>query len=225
VVFDDGTLDQRVQERMIRVLPQLQFAGSAATETRLDQFLPKSRYPTLHSLRRTTLVRKLTDAFAGCTGPTLFLDSDILFFREPTFLIDWLQGGRCPIYMADYQDSYGYSPELLASILGKSMPSRVNTGILGYFGGSIDWDQFEYWAKRLWDAEGAAYFAEQTLSAMYMAEHRGQAAPACDYLIAPDLPEIHAPTAVMHHYVTPSRAWYYSDALPRFVRETTRDAL
>ena len=219
VVFDDGTLDQRVRDRMARVLPQLQFAGTAETEARLEELLPECRYPTLHALRRTTLVRKLTDTFAGCKGPTLFLDSDILFFREPTFLIDWLQGGRCPIYMTDYQDSYGYSPELLASILGRNMPRRVNTGILGYLGGSIDWSRFEYWAKKLCDAEGPAYFAEQALSAMYMAEHGGQAAPSSDYLIAPEFPEIHAPTAVMHHYVAPSRAWYYSDALPRFVRQ------
>jgi hypothetical protein len=225
VVLDDGTLDQAARERMLRVLPQLQFVDSAETEARLRKFLPESRYPTLHMLRRTTLVRKLTDTFAGHTGPTLFLDSDILFFREPTFLIDWLQAGRCPIYMSDYQDSYGYPPELLASILGRPMPRQVNAGVLGYIGDSIDWDRFEYWAKRLCDAETPAYFAEQTLSAMYMAEHGGQAAPAGDYLIAPELHEIHAPKAAMHHYVTPSRAWYYSDALPRFVRQTKLGAL
>lgn len=219
VVLDDGTLDEAARGRMRSVLPQLQFVSSAETETRLRRFLPESRYPTLHVLRRTTLVRKLTDTFAGCVGPTLFLDSDILFFREPVFLIEWLQGGDCPIYMADYQDSYGYSPELLACVLGRPMPRRVNAGLLGYVGGSIDWDQFEYWAKRLCDAETPAYFAEQTLSAMHMAEHTGRAAPAYDYLISPELDEIRSPTAVMHHYVTPSRPWYYSDALPRFLRQ------
>jgi hypothetical protein len=219
VVVDDGTLDRPAKERMMRVLPQLQFAESAETEARLREFLPENRYPTLHALRRTTLGRKLVDTFAGRAGPTLFLDSDILFFREPAFLIEWLHNGRCPIYMTDYQDSYGYSPELLASILGKPMPRRVNAGILGYLNGSIDWDEFEYWAKRLRDAEGLTYFVEQTLSAMYVAKHGGQSAPAGDYLIAPELREIHAPTAVMHHYVTPSRGWYYSDALPRFVHQ------
>lgn len=221
VVLDDGTFGRLAQDRMTRVLPQVQIVSRAETEARLREFLPENRYPILHALRRTTLVRKLVDTFAGRVGPTLFLDSDILFFREPAFLMDWLRAGHCPIYMADYQDSYGYSPELLTTLLGGPMSSRVNAGILGYLNDSIDWDEFEFWAGRLCDAEGSTYFLEQTLSAMYMAKYGGRAAPVEDYLIAPELPEIYAPTAVMHHYVTPSRPWYYSDALPRFARQVT----
>jgi hypothetical protein len=163
-------------------------------------------------------MRKILDVHAGGGGPALFLDSDILFYREPVFLDRWLREGRRPIYMKDFQDSYGYSAQVLQSAFGRSMPPRVNTGISGLYSPSIDWDRLEYWASRL-PAGEVNHFAEQALTAMLMSESGGEPAPPEDYVISPGREEVRNPRAVMHHYVVPSRTWYYIDAIPQF---TTR---
>jgi len=51
-----------------------------------------------------------------------------------------------------------------------------------------------------------------------MSESGGQAAPREDYVLSPERDEVRNPRAVMHHYVVPSRTWYYIDAIPRFMK-------
>ena len=58
-------------------------------------------------------MRKLTDVHAGRTGWRLFLDSDMLFFARPDFLLAWLADPRQPCHMIDVVSAYGYSPGLM----------------------------------------------------------------------------------------------------------------
>lgn len=68
------------------------------------------------------LLRKLTDFHAGSTGWKLFLDSDMLFFHQPSFLLDWLRNPQYPCYMVDIANYYGYSNELMVSLAQAPIP-------------------------------------------------------------------------------------------------------
>jgi hypothetical protein len=219
ILHDDGTLRAHQWDEMRRIIPRLQLVTTEQAEALVDEHLPCTRFPALRKIRAwLPLMRKILDVHAGGSGTGLFLDSDILFYREPVFLDRWLRESRQPIYMKDFQDSYGYSAEVLRSAFGKSMPPRVNTGISGLYSPSIDWDRLEYWASRLPPGE-VNHFAEQALTAMLMSESGGQPAPPEDYVISPERQEVRNPQAVMHHYVVPSRTWYYIDAIPQFMKE------
>jgi glycosyltransferase involved in cell wall biosynthesis len=210
VVLDDGTLDQEMRTALRRVLPQIRFELLPTIEERLDRALPATRYPTL---RRHRLVyphlRKLTDVHAGLIGWRLMLDSDMLFFRRPTFLLDWLRHPQCPVHMLDVAPCYGYSSALLGAIAGAALAERLNVGIIGLRSETIDWDRLESWCRMLLERHGSHYLLEQGLTAMLLAERACMAAPERDYVVLPAADEVRRPRAVLHHYVAESKALYF----------------
>jgi hypothetical protein len=218
VIMDDGSLDGEKREELRRILPMVRFLESAECTERVHSYLSPGQFPALHAMRdHLPLMRKLMDLHAGLTGWKLFLDSDILFFREPEWMIGWLESPRRPAYMWDYQNSYGYPLLFLSEILGKAAPERVNTGFCGLRSDGIDWGHLEYWAARLHTYGGTNHFSEQCLTAMLIGTSGGEAAPR-DYLIWPNSDESRRPTAVMHHYVAESRTWYHIFGWPGILK-------
>jgi hypothetical protein len=106
VIYDDGSLQTGQKAEILRIFPLGKIVGLDAIETRLDQVLPKAEFPYLRSHRlRQPLIRKLIDFHAGESGWKLFLDSDMLFFRTPQFLLDWLAAPQAPCYMVDVKNA------------------------------------------------------------------------------------------------------------------------
>jgi hypothetical protein len=220
-VIDDGTLGERERAELKRILPRVVFVNREASEDHVRRWLPEERFPALRAMRHELpLMRKLLDLHAGQTGWRLFLDSDMLFWSEPGWMLDWLQAPGHSVYMWDYQDSYGYTPALVDSVLGRRMPPMINSGFCGLRSEAIDWDQVEHWANRLLCAEGANHFSEQCLTAMIMANNGSRPAHK-DYLISPTGEESRYPTATMHHYVAESRVWYHVHGWPAILHRTT----
>jgi hypothetical protein len=178
-------------------------------EARLNAHLPAHRYPVLRARRvRFPLLRKLTDVHAGLRGWRLFLDSDMLFFRRPQLLLDWLAAPTRPLCATDVENAYGYSLDLLAELAGCAVSERINTGLLGLHSEAIDWDQMEYWCDQLISRAGTHYFQEQALVAMLLAGQPHDFAPIYDYVTYPRGPETEQCQAVMHHYVAESKRPY-----------------
>lgn len=210
VVYDDGSLDAEHIAQIQRLFPSAEIVSLAAVEARLDRVLPMDKFPHLRAHRlRQPLLRKLTDFHAGETGWKLFLDSDMVFFQTPQFLLDWLVAPSTPCYMVDVHNAYGYSAELLGSLAGQPLPQKVNIGIFGLPSDAIDWHQLEQWLATLLATEGSHYNVTQGLSCLYLAGKTCAVAPAQDYLLLPDRREAQQPQAVMHHYVAESKPWYF----------------
>jgi hypothetical protein len=210
IVLDDGSLDEAMQAALRRVIPQVRFDPRPAIETRLDRALPASRFPTL---RRHRLVyphlRKLTDVHAGLTGWRLVLDSDMLFFRRPEFLLDWLRDPQRPAHMLDVAQSYGYPKPVLDELAGAPLAERLNVGVIGLKSETVDWERLESWCRTLLEKHGSHYLLEQGLTAMLLAGQPCAVAPEADYVAMPPADEVHRPKAVMHHYVAESKALYF----------------
>jgi hypothetical protein len=210
IIHDDGSIDQQVVDDISRVIPNAVFVLSEEIQDCLASFLPESRFPVLRKQRlHFKLMRKLTDVHAWKPGWNVFLDSDMLFFRRPDWLLDWQVRPTMPICMEDCMNSYGYSPETLSNVLSAPMPNHVNTGICGLNGTDMDWDRIEYWCKALLEKEGLNHFLEQALTAMWLSGRPYSVAPSADYIVYPKGVEARHPTAVMLHYVDTSREEYY----------------
>ncbi len=210
VIYDDGTLTPETQEPLRRLFPALRFVPQAETLSRLDEHLPAARYPTLRERwLNYPNIRKLTDPHVGRTGWKLVLDSDLLFFRRPDFLLHWLAAPSRPLHAIDCETSYGYSRPLLDSLAGRPLADLVNVGLTGLDGARIDWDQLEAWTRTLQEREKTSYFLEQALIAMMLAGRECAIAPARDYVTLPRPPESHRCQAVMHHYVANSKRDYF----------------
>ena len=210
VIVDDGTLKSRQAEQLQRMLPGLQVIWSSEVNRRLDQHLPSERYPQLRRRRIAyPHLRKLTDIHAGGSGWKLVLDSDMLFFHRPDFLLEWLRCPARPCHMADVENSYGYSRQLMEALAGAPIPERVNVGISGLKSDAIDWDQLELWCAEMLDREGSHYLQEQALVAMLLAEERALVAPPGEYVVKPTRAEAEHPTAALYHFVAESKSWYF----------------
>ena len=209
-IHDDGTLAEEWIAPLRRVFPAAQVVAERETLARLDESLPATRFPSLRRRREELpLIRKLTDIHAGLTGWRLFMDSDLLFWRCPRLLVDWLDRPTKPLRAVDVEYAYGYPPELLAELAGQPVPELVNTGLLGLCGGDLDWERMEWWCRTLIERAGTHYYQEQALTALHLAGHECVTAPLQDYVTYPKPPEAAACQAVMHHYVADSKRWYF----------------
>jgi hypothetical protein len=213
VFHDDGSADETTRAHLTRLFPTARWRRAAEIEASLDAVLPTAKFPVLRERRaHYPNLRKLTDVHAGAHGWRLVLDSDMLLFRRPDFLLAWLVAPDRPLHMVDVQDSYGYSPALLESLAGAPLPPRVNVGLCGLRSDALDWEKLESWCRRLIEAEGTSYYLEQALVAMLLAGRDSAVAPAEDYLLLPSADECRAPHAVMHHYVAQSKRGYFRSA-------------
>lgn len=213
VIYDDGTLNEEYSDKIMAVLPQCRIITARDIRERLDETLPMSKFPTLRQRRIDYVhLRKLTDVHAGSEGWKLVLDSDMLFFRRPALLLDWLECPETPVYMVDVDSAYGYSDGLMSSLAKASIPERVNVGVCGLKSEDIDWEQLENWCRIMLEREGSSYYQEQALTAMLLAKSPCLIAPAADYIIKPDLNVVLGGRGVMHHYVAESKVWYFRHA-------------
>lgn len=210
VVFNDGSLAPHHIKGIKRVFPKAEIVSPAEVVARLDRRLPENRFPVLRGLRQNfTFMRKLTDVHAGSPGWKLYLDSDMLFFHRPTFLLEWLESPTKSCYLKDVRTAYSYDDKTLTSLTKTPMLERVNAGITGLNSDLIDWDQLEFWCKSLVEKDGLQYFLEQTLTAMYFSVYPSCAAPEEDYIVFPAREEVIEPRAVLHHYVAETKVWYF----------------
>ncbi|MBR8835807.1 MAG: glycosyl transferase [Stigonema ocellatum SAG 48.90 = DSM 106950] len=210
VIYDDGSLKKKYQDEIQRIFPNAKIILQQEIEERLDECLPPKKFPYLRERRANYAnIRKLTDIHAGSQGWKLVLDSDMLFFRTPEFLLNWLKSQEQPCHMVDVETSYGYSKKLMASLAQAEIPERLNVGICGLKSDNIDWEQLEHWCKTLIDQQGTNYYQEQALIAMLMAGKSCAITPELDYIVMPLQEEVINPRAVLHHYVADSKPWYF----------------
>jgi hypothetical protein len=210
VVYDDGTLNDATWSAFSRVVPWARLVAAPQIEAALDTHLPFGRFPALRSRRLSyPHLRKLTDIHAGRSGWLAVLDSDMLVFRRPKALLDWLAAPDRPCCLVEGISAYGYSPPLMRELAGGEPPARVNVGVCGLRSDAIDWDRLEYWCREMLEREGTHYFQEQALTAMLLTGHECHRFGPPDYVVLPSLAEGCRPTAALHHYVSSSKRSYF----------------
>ena len=211
--ISDGTLDEAISRRLTTVFPTARVLGHVELEERLATALPPERYPTLREHRRRfVLLRKLTDFLAGENGYRLFLDSDMIFWREPNELLVRLARAE-PLYMADIgAEGYAMPRATLRERLGVTPASGVNSGLVAVRAEEVDWDLLER-ACALLLAEGRDQrLLEQTLWAIVLGAQDAQPLPAADYRVVIDPPACRAAIAAgrpaLLHYAWHARLPY-----------------
>lgn len=210
VIYDDGSLTAEFRQPLSRLFPAVRFVDRSETVARLDKFLPAARFPTLRERWiNYPNIRKLIDPHLGSSGWKLVMDSDLLFFREPAFLLKWLQSPAQPLHAVDCETSYGYTRPLMNELAGASVADLINVGLTGLDGSELDWERLEQWCTTLIARERTSYYLEQALIAMLIAGRKCAIAPAEDYVTLPVEPEASACRAVMHHYVADSKRAYF----------------
>lgn len=210
VIHSDGTLKKHHIDKIKSIFPQSRFVKKEEINEKIHRSLHPSKYPALAERRQNlNLMRKIIDVHILGRGWKLFLDSDMLFFNEPTQLIKWLKNPQSPLCMNDVIRSYGYDIHSMKDLAGGEIPDRINTGVFGFNSDFIDWDKLEFWCRELIDRYGTHYYQEQALTAMLISNTGCDYLPESEYIVKPDRDEVISPTAKMHHYVADSKPWYF----------------
>ncbi|MEM9938490.1 MAG: glycosyl transferase [Pseudomonadota bacterium] len=209
-IFDDGSFTDQTMDLVRSMVPWVKFVTNDDITTRLNAKLPVESYPSLRARRlEYPHLRKLTDIHCQSDGWTLVLDSDMLFFKRPDELLDWMAEPDHPIFMQDVQTYYGYPKEYLDRQVGIDVPERINVGLYALFGPDIDWQKVELWCHDQIRELGTSYLQEQGLTAQVLALHGPRALPDSEYVVKPDLAEGFAPTGALHHYVAEAKRAYF----------------
>lgn len=210
IIYDDGSLETAHIAELERIFPKVQVISVDEIEESISTHLPESRFPFLRERRRNyPNIRKLIDFHVGSKGWKLVLDSDMLFFRKPTLLLEWLAHPDRPCYMTDVVTSYGYSDSLMVSLANAPLPQLLNVGICGLDSSTLNWEHLEYWCRILIERERTHYYLEQALVAMIVAGKSCTVASADQYIVMPNREEVRKPKAILHHYVADSKPWYF----------------
>ncbi|HTJ78569.1 MAG TPA: hypothetical protein VL357_06195 [Rariglobus sp.] len=211
--FDDGSLRPVDTENLLRLFPKSRVITAGESEARLDLQLPRTTFPLLRAMRdRSPLMRKLLDLRAGLSGPNLYLDSDMLFFSQPTRLLAWLRNPKGELYMNEpgHDGAYVAAPGLIENQLElpHSLPLGVNTGIVAMDDSSLDWRDMERCAGLFTEEQRFHPWAEQTLTACHFSRSKAAALSAIDYRVCASRSDIVNPPPMLRHYVYKSKMPY-----------------
>jgi len=211
IFIDDGSFDEGFIKKIKSQFPGCIIKLSAEIELIISQKLPADKYPCLHKKRSVyPHIKKLIDVHIGAAGWKMVLDSDMLFFKPPIEIYNWLNNPEQPFFLYDPITSYHYSLSLMEELAGNKINPNINVGAAGLKSEDIDWDKLECWVKTLEEKQGTSYLLEQALTAMLVAGKEIIIADKAEYIVMPDKKEVQNPTGVLHHYVAQSKEYYFT---------------
>lgn len=219
ILVDDGTFDTALIEQINKQLPGATIITAEQIEQNLNATLPLHQYPNLHHKRQVyPHIKKLTDIHTIPGNQwKLVLDADMLFWAEPTAIIDWLNSPLQPIYMLDCVPSYGYSSKLMAKLCGRPIPELLNVGVIGLNSNAINWADIENWVNILEKTEGTSYYLEQALTAMIIGDTAATILTPAEYIVNPAESAVDINKGTLHHYVDLSKKSYFNKAWQKLV--------
>ncbi len=218
VFCDDGSLKNAQIRQLKKLFPQSIFFSAAQIQSRLEAFLPASKYPVLRSHSQKYLhLKKLCDLHACSDGSTLVLDSDMLFWGRAEALLDWAKQPNGLLHMRDTESSYGYSQAALEKLAGASVPGLINVGVCGLVRDQVNWAILEEYCKALLENYGSHYCLEQALVALLGASMQRHELPPKEYIVKPEQAAVVSGQGILQHYVQSSKLDYFTSAWPRVV--------
>jgi len=144
VIHDDGSLtssDIAIYTDHFahcRIVPRKEADEKLSSAMKNTPFSYKCRFEKF-----LVLSMKLFDPFFFSEADTiLIVDSDVLFFGEPSEVIDCC-ANNTPCFMDDYQNAYSLQIADLNNIIGTSVINRLNSGLLCYQRNSFDLELVE----------------------------------------------------------------------------------
>ncbi|RZL40988.1 MAG: glycosyl transferase [Pedobacter sp.] len=222
ILVDDGSFNEDLVERIKRQLPDAGVVSKEEISKNIEKYLPETDYPKLRSKRREyPHIKKLTDIHTIKEDAwKIVLDSDMLFYGEPTDLITWLMHPEKSLHMIDCVEAYGYSRKLMETLSKTKIKEKINVGIIGLNSKKIDWNALEKWCSILEEKEGSSYYLEQALTAMLIGD-----AETCEllpesYIVNPETDQIFKGGGILHHYVDLSKKEYFNYAWKKFQNES-----
>lgn len=215
-----GWSPERTVRRLRQHFPKARIISQVEADAEVDAELRARQLLRLHELRRQTpFTLKLTDFLISCRAPRLLLlDSDVLFFTQPRYLIEWASGvSNTALFQRDPKSTYNITAKRALERFNVRLSPAINTGIAVVPRDAISLERCEDF---LADFEVARPngFVEQTLYALSASERLAVNYLPEDYLVSVK-GCANSLGLTARHYAGPSRSLFTSEGLPALIRE------
>ena len=199
-IHEDGTVGEPARRRILSVLPDATLVSREESDARAVEFL--AAYPRCLAERsRHNLFLKFSDFAAFCPGDRfIVLDSDVIFFRRPPEVLDWVDSSSVACrYNEDTKEKFCIPRGHIEKEMGVTMWPRFNSGLILLPKAAVSLDLAERFIATFQDSAHHPQFFEQTLyGLMGSVWNRGGALPP-SYEI--NWGYFRRPGAVCRHYV------------------------
>jgi len=220
ILIDDGSFDNYLIDLISSKIKDITIIRKNELDSVLSHKFPENRYPFLNQKRREYAhIKKLLDVHSiNREDWKLVLDSDMLFWKEPTEIIEWLKNPETPIHMIDCIEAYGYTKTLIDELAATTVQNKINVGVIGLNSNKLNWDKIESWIMQLESTEGKSYYLEQALTAMIIGDQDAIKLNTRDYIVSPSKNNVIHETGILHHYVDTSKAHYFNIAWKKILQ-------
>lgn len=214
-IHDDGTLGQDRIAKLAGHFPNARIISRTEADAAVLPTLEK--YPLCHEFRRSNLLSPKVFDFAHYleADRMMLLDSDVLFFSEPTDLVRRIEDAsyRKNTVNGDVETALTVEPELVRDLMGFDLLPRFNSGLGLIHRESLRLDWFEEFLG-LPGILGHFWRIEQTLFALCSSRFGAELLPP-DYDVRLTRDANHGP---VRHYVGAIRHRMYLEGVRRLVR-------
>ncbi|MEM1003123.1 MAG: hypothetical protein AAGH46_10790 [Bacteroidota bacterium] len=221
-IHGDTSLSPENQQTLQEHFPQARIINRATADPEVLDWL--SPYPLCQEFRRTNhLAPKVFDFLYYLNSDRMFLfDSDILFFAEPTILLNRLEDSNYTLNTVntDVDSAYTVTPQVVREKLGFNLVDRFNSGLGLIHEASLNLD----WLEEFLHLPGIiGYFwrIEQTLFALSSSRFGVELLPS-EYDVRLDRGIHNCPS---RHYVGRIRHLMYREGMENLMQQRFSESL
>lgn len=219
VVHDGGGLGPQEWSCFKTHFPNARLVPASQADGLVNHWLAeRDLSATIHARANYNLMRKVIDTAVVCQAPRyILLDSDVLFFRTPTYLLHLVHESNQRFHLLrDYQDSYSIDFDTAQGKLGINLPPTINTGLAVIPKSAVDFaamDNIFQQSVIPLDQDG---FAEQTILALIASLAGFDYLPE-DYKVVTG--RMDSQTDTFRHYVGPVKRLFFDEGVPWFLQQ------
>jgi hypothetical protein len=219
-IHDDGTLPPNARRAFGRIFRGSRIITKAEADTAMERLLTPFPFCADYRTRHPRAL-KVFDAthFAAPHPRFLLFDSDLLFFRRPTEITNWVDArdnNEC-WFNEDVQERSLISVRDAAAELGVQLWARANSGVCLLQRSAIDLDFCDRALAETSIARGDLHGVAQTLLALCAA--RGGTGGLLPKTYEVSFQRRARPDAISRHYTGAARDRFYGEGLARLRRE------
>lgn len=216
--YDDGSLTTSTLDFLKTNHPAIKVIPAKETLVQINKVLPAKNYPFIHKkIKDYPFIKKLLYPHINNSGINCLFDSDMLFVKRPSFLLDWLKANgenkAKALGMLDVKRFYGYNDSEIRTIWPKNISNNINSGMYAIHTENVNFDLMEDLIQKFETSYGPNYYLEQMITAILL-ENSGDLdiVPQPDYIVLPAKAQILERQGTLHHYVDTSKEWYFKEA-------------
>lgn len=130
IIHDDGSFSDEDELTLLRHFPDARLIRRATADAEVPEALADFPSCRLNRMKHNWFLKVFDTRHYAPHSRYIVLDSDIVFFRRPEAILQWLKEGSDSMWvMEDDREKYSHPREELEAFLGKRMLPRANSGL------------------------------------------------------------------------------------------------